>query len=55
MYTRPGANEIMACLKYINDRRPDIKNIVIDDMQYMSAFEYFDKADEKGWNFFMPL
>lgn len=55
MYTRPGANEIMACLKYINDRRPEIKNIVIDDMQYMSAFEYFDKVDEKGYEKFNKI
>lgn len=55
MYTRPNANEIMACLKYINDRRPEIKNIVIDDLQYMSAFEYFEKADEKGYEKFNKI
>lgn len=55
MYTRPGANEIMACLKYVNDRRPEIKNIVIDDLQYMSAFEYFDRADEKGYEKFSKI
>ena len=55
MYTRPGANEVMACLKYINEKRPEIKNIIIDDMQYMSAFEYFDKVDEKGYEKFNKI
>ena len=50
MYTRPSVKDIEACLKYINEKRPEIKNIIIDDFQYMSAFEYFDRADEKGWN-----
>jgi hypothetical protein len=55
MYTRPGANEVIACLKYINDKRPEIKNIVIDDFQYIFAFEYFERADEKGYEKFVSL
>ena len=55
MYTRPGATEILACLKYVNEKRPEIKNIVIDDLQYTSAFEYFDRADEKGYEKFNKI
>lgn len=55
MYTRSSANEIMACMKYINEKRPEIKNIVIDDLQYMSAFEYFEKVDEKGYEKFNKI
>lgn len=55
MYTRALANEILACLKYVNDKRPEIKNIVIDDLQYMSAFEYFERADEKGYEKFNKI
>lgn len=55
MYTKSGASDIMACLKYINDKRSDIKNIVIDDLQYMSAFEYFDKVDQKGYEKFNKI
>ena len=55
MYTKSGANEIMACLKYINEKRPEIKNIVIDDLQYMSAFEYFEKVDQKGFEKFNKI
>lgn len=55
MYTRPGIKEIEACLKYINERRPEIKNIVIDDFQYIFAFEYFDRADEKGYDKFTSI
>jgi len=55
MYTRPGAKEIEACLKYVSEKRPEIKNIIIDDFQYMSAFEYFDRADEKGFEKFTSI
>ncbi len=55
MYTRPSVKDIEACLKYVNDKRPEIKNIVIDDFQYIFAFEYFDRADEKGYEKFTSI
>ena len=33
MYTRAASKEIEACLKYVSEKRPEIKNIVIDDFQ----------------------
>ena len=39
---------IEACIKYVNEKRPEIKTLVVDDFQYMSSFEFFDKANEKG-------
>jgi len=41
--------DIEAVLKIVNNERKEIKNIVIDDFQYMSAFEYFNRASEKGF------
>ena len=55
MYTRAASKEIEACLKYVSEKRPEIKNIVIDDFQYMSAFEYFDRAEEKGFDKFTSI
>ena len=55
MYTRPIAKEIEACLKYVSEKRPEIKNIIIDDFQYMSAFEYFERAEEKGFDKFTSI
>jgi hypothetical protein len=47
---RPQA--ILHILDLINNDMPHIKNVVIDDWQYMSAFEFFDRADEKGYDKF---
>lgn len=55
MYDKAGPENIEACIKYINEKRPEIKNIVIDDFQYMSSFEFFDKANEKGYEKFTQI
>jgi hypothetical protein len=55
MYDKATAENIEACLKYINEKRPEIKTIVVDDFQYMSSFEFFDKADEKGYEKFTKI
>ena len=46
---------IQKVVLHINEKRPDIKNIVIDDFQYMSSFEFFDKVDEKGFEKFTQI
>jgi len=48
MYDKATPENIEACLKYVNEKRTEIKTVVIDDFQYMSSFEFFDKANEKG-------
>jgi hypothetical protein len=47
--------DIEAVLKVINNERKEIKNVVIDDFQYMSAFEYFGRATEKGFDKFTQM
>jgi len=47
--------DIEAILKIVNNERKEIKNIVIDDFQYMSAFEYFNRATEKGFDKFTQM
>lgn len=37
-------------LKYIAQKRPDIKNVVIDDIQYIMSFEAMDRAKEKNFD-----
>ena len=49
------ANSILWCLSEISEKRPEIKNVVIDDLQYMSAFEYFDRANERGYDKFTDI
>jgi hypothetical protein len=55
MYDKSSPENIEACLRYINEKRPEIKNVVIDDFQYMSSFEFFDKANEKGYEKFTQI
>jgi hypothetical protein len=42
-------------LKKISDNRPDIKNIVIDDFQYLMIDEYMRRASEKGYEKFAEM
>jgi len=43
---------ILEALRYINTNRLDIKYIIIDDFQYVLAFEFMAKAMEKGFEKF---
>jgi hypothetical protein len=55
MYDKAGPENIEACIKYVSEKRPEIKTIVVDDFQYMSSFEFFDKANEKGYEKFTQI
>lgn len=55
MYDKSGVANIEACIKYVNDKRPEIKTLVIDDFQYMSSFEFFERVDEKGYEKFTQI
>ena len=39
---------ILQVLKHINDKRSDIKNVIVDDFQYIMAEEFMAKAMKKG-------
>lgn len=45
---------ILQAMDYVNGRT-EIKNLVIDDWQYISAFEFFDRAAEKGFEKFTDI
>lgn len=55
MYDKATPENIEACIKYVNEKRPEVNTIVVDDFQYMSSFEFFDKADEKGYEKFTKI
>lgn len=46
---------IVKALEFVDQKRPEIKNIVIDDAQYVMAFEFMSKALEKGYEKFNVL
>mgnify|MGYP003109172167 CR=1 FL=1 len=55
MTSASSAAGIIKAIKHVNDNMPHIKNLVIDDWQYMSSFEYFDRANEKGYDKFTQI
>jgi hypothetical protein len=50
-----NSNVIAQAITYISQKRDDIKNIVIDDFQYTMAFEFMNRAKEKGYDKFTDL
>lgn len=46
---------INKAIKYIAASRPEIKNIVIDDAQYIAAFEFMSRAQESGYGKFADI
>lgn len=45
-----NADSITKAITYISANRTDIKNIVIDDGQFIMAFEFMRRAKETGLN-----
>jgi hypothetical protein len=46
---------IIKAMQFVNKNRPEIKNIVIDDFQFLVGFEYMQKALEKGFDKFAKM
>ena len=46
---------IFKVMNHVNDKMSQIKTIIVDDWQYMSSFEYFDRANEKGYDKFTQI
>lgn len=42
-------DSIIKVLNFINLKRPEILNVIIDDMQYITVFETFSRSAEKGF------
>lgn len=53
LYNTSDVTKIAQILKIIDRTRPEIKTVIIEDAQYIMAFEAMDRAQEKGW-IFMP-
>ena len=47
--------EIIQILNLVNTVRLDIKNVVMEDFQFVGAFEYFDRASESGFGKFAEI
>jgi hypothetical protein len=49
------SGQIVTVLKYISENRPEIKQIVIDDFQYLMSTEFMNRAAETGWQKFTDI
>lgn len=50
-----GAGEILAELKAMSEKAPHIKNVIIDDANYIMGFDLVNKATETGYTKFSLL
>lgn len=48
-------NVICKAMIFVSENRPEITNIVIDDFQYLLAFEFVEKAMVKGFDKFSEI
>lgn len=46
---------ILSYIKAINERRPEVKVLVIDDFQYLLAHEFMNRVSEKGYDKYSEL
>lgn len=50
-----NAEKIIGAMTYVNDKRPEIKTFLLDDYQYVLAFEYMARMREKGYDKFNDI
>lgn len=54
-YVGDDYEKINSALSYIDTKRPEIKTVVIDDVQYLMANEFMRRAKEKGYEKFTEI
>lgn len=55
LYNTSNVDKIGQVIKVISKTMPQIKHIIIDDSQYLMAFEAMDRASEKGYEKFTQM
>ena len=55
LYNTSNVEKIGQILKVINAKMPYIKQVIIDDSQYLMSFEAMDRAQEKGFDKFTQI
>lgn len=54
-YETSNVDNIGKMMALVSAKRPEIKTIIIDDYQYIQAFESMDRVDEKGYSKFTDM
>jgi len=47
--------EVIKMMKYVSEKMPHVKTLIIDDAQYIMTYEFMDRAMEKGYDKFSEL
>ena len=55
LYNTSDVSNITKILKIVEKTRPEIKQIIIEDAQYLMAFEAMDRAEEKNYDKFVQI
>ena len=48
-------SHVVKCIEMVNKERPDITTLIIDDWQYILAYEFMRRVSEKGFDKFSEL
>jgi hypothetical protein len=48
-------SQLLAYIKAVNDRRPEVTTLIIDDFQYLLANEFMRRSSEKGYDRFTDI
>ncbi len=54
-YTTNDWAKVVNCIERVNKERPDITTLIIDDWQYILAYEFMRRVSEKGFDKFSEL
>ncbi len=54
-YTANDWAKVVNCIERVNNEREDITTLVIDDWQYILAYEFMRRVSEKGYDKFSEL
>lgn len=55
IFATDNTGAIIKTIRYVNQKRPEIKTLIIDDFQYTMANEFMRKALESGWGKFSEI
>src|SRR6056297_652455 len=54
-YVNDNYQNIIRCIKYVQEKREKITTLIIDDFQYIMGNEFMRRASEKGFDKFSEI
>jgi hypothetical protein len=54
-YSSDDSQMILRAIKLVNEKRLDIKNLIIDDFQYSMCSEFMKRSSERGFDKFVDI